>query len=91
MILNPGPFNESAYRSRQIQAGIALQHCALQSGFFEKSYKRIFEHEALSDPLRLARQNRIQQAKKNLGKAFVPYSGVKKPWENTHTQTHSLI
>ncbi|XP_035017576.2 UPF0602 protein C4orf47 homolog [Hippoglossus stenolepis] len=72
------PFNESVYRSRQIQAGIAIQHCALQSGFFEKSYKRIFEREALSDPLRLARQNRIQQAKKNLGKAFVPYNGVKK-------------
>ncbi|XP_069388083.1 cilia-and flagella-associated protein 96 [Paralichthys olivaceus] len=73
------PFNESAYRSRQIQAGIAMQHCALQNGFFEKSYKRIFEREALSDPLRLARQNRIQQAKKNLGKAFIPCNGVKKP------------
>ncbi|XP_062249428.1 cilia-and flagella-associated protein 96 isoform X2 [Platichthys flesus] len=72
------PFNESAYRSRQIQAGIA----GLQSVFFEKSYKRIFEREALSDPLRLARQNRIQQAKKNLGKAFVPYNGVKKPYPN---------
>ncbi|XP_038555465.1 UPF0602 protein C4orf47 homolog [Micropterus salmoides] len=73
------PFNESAYRSRQMQAGFAKQRCALQSGFFDKSFKRIFEREALSDPTRLARQNRIQQAKKNLGKAFLPCNGVKKP------------
>ncbi|KAM9356787.1 cilia-and flagella-associated protein 96 [Symphorus nematophorus] len=73
------PFNESAYRSRQMQAGIAKQQCALQSGFFDKSFKRIFEREALSDPVRQARQNRIQQAKKNLGKAFMPSNGVQKP------------
>ncbi|XP_051277241.1 UPF0602 protein C4orf47 homolog isoform X1 [Dicentrarchus labrax] len=77
-LTNP-PFNESAYRSRQMQAGIAKQRCALQSGFFDKSFNRIFEREALSDPLRLARQNRIQQSKKNLGKAFMPCHGVKKP------------
>ncbi|KAM7388903.1 hypothetical protein PAMP_022907 [Pampus punctatissimus] len=71
-------FNESAYRSRQIQAGVAKQRCALQSGFFDKTFKRIYEQEALSDPVRLARQNRIQQAKKNLGKAFLPCNGIKK-------------
>ncbi|KAM9376174.1 cilia-and flagella-associated protein 96 [Pholidichthys leucotaenia] len=71
------PFNRSAYRSRQMQAGVAKQRCALQSGFFDKSFNRIFEREALSDPLKLARQNRIQQAKKNLGKAFLPCNGVK--------------
>lgn len=76
---NQGPFNESAYRGRQMQAGMAKQKCALQSGLFETSFKRIFEHEALSDPLRLARQYRIQQSKKNLSKAFLPCNGVKKP------------
>ncbi|XP_074503933.1 cilia-and flagella-associated protein 96 isoform X1 [Sebastes fasciatus] len=73
------PFNESAYRSKQMQAGIAKQRCALQNGFFDKSFKRIFEREALSDPLKLARQNRIQQANKNLAKAFLPCNGVKRP------------
>ncbi|XP_047441410.1 UPF0602 protein C4orf47 homolog [Mugil cephalus] len=77
--LSSRPFNEAAYQSRQMQAGFAKQRCALQNGFFEKSFKRIFEHEALSDPLRQARQNHIQQAKKNLGKAFLPSNGVKKP------------
>lgn len=84
---NPGSFNESAYRGRQMLGGIAKQKCALQNGFFEKSFKRIFEREALSDPLRLARQYRIQQAKKNLSKAFLPCNGVKKPWEHTDTYT----
>lgn len=32
---NAGLFNESAYRGRQMQAGIAKQKCALQNGFFE--------------------------------------------------------
>ncbi|XP_071313948.1 LOW QUALITY PROTEIN: cilia-and flagella-associated protein 96 [Trachinotus anak] len=75
------PFNESFYRSQQRLRWtcMAQQRCALQSGFFNKSFKRIFECEALSDPLRLARQNHIQQAKKNLGKAFLPSNSVKKP------------
>ncbi|XP_018549878.1 UPF0602 protein C4orf47 homolog [Lates calcarifer] len=73
------PFNESAYRSRQMQVGFARQRCAQQSGFFDKSFKRIFEREALNDPLKLVRQNRIQQAKKNLSKAFLPCNGVKNP------------
>ncbi|XP_041653884.1 UPF0602 protein C4orf47 homolog isoform X1 [Cheilinus undulatus] len=77
--LSNGPFNDSAHHGRQMQAGFAKQRCALQSGFFEKSFNRIFEREALSDPLKLARQNRIQQAKKNLGKAFLPSSSIKKP------------
>ncbi|XP_037531034.1 UPF0602 protein C4orf47 homolog [Nematolebias whitei] len=76
---NSCPFNESAYQSRQMQAGVTKQLCALQSGFFDKSFKRIFEHEALNEPLRRARQNRIQQAKKNLSKAFLPCNGPKKP------------
>ncbi|XP_029959159.1 UPF0602 protein C4orf47 homolog [Salarias fasciatus] len=73
-----GPFHESAYRSRQMQAGVSRQRCALQSGFFDKSFKRIFEREALSDPLKQVRQTRLQQAKKNLGKAFLPCNGAKK-------------
>uniref|UniRef100_A0A3P9QFI1 Cilia-and flagella-associated protein 96 n=1 Tax=Poecilia reticulata TaxID=8081 RepID=A0A3P9QFI1_POERE len=62
-----------------MQVGVTKQPCALKSGFFDKSFKRIFEKEALSEPLRLARRNRMQQAKKNLGKAFLPCSGTKKP------------
>ncbi|TKS71990.1 UPF0602 protein C4orf47 -like protein [Collichthys lucidus] len=48
------PFNESAYRSRQMQAGIAKQRCALQNGFFDKTFNRIFERSyygTLSGPV----------------------------------------
>ncbi|XP_030001984.1 cilia-and flagella-associated protein 96 isoform X4 [Sphaeramia orbicularis] len=76
------PFNEAAYRNRQMQAGVAKQRCALQSGYFQKSFNRIFEHEALNEPLKLVRQNRLQQAKKNLGKAFLPSNGNKKLYPN---------
>lgn len=79
LFLQRGPFNESAYRGRQMQAGAARQKCALQSGFFDSTYRRIFEHEADSDPVRLERQYRIQQSKKNLSKAFLPCSGAKNP------------
>uniref|UniRef100_A0A8C6SSD5 Cilia-and flagella-associated protein 96 n=1 Tax=Neogobius melanostomus TaxID=47308 RepID=A0A8C6SSD5_9GOBI len=77
--IDVGPFNESAHRSRQMQAGRSTQRCALQSGFFEKTFNRIFEREALNDPIRLTRQYRNQQAKRILGKAFLPSNGVKKP------------
>uniref|UniRef100_A0AAV2MKD1 Cilia-and flagella-associated protein 96 n=1 Tax=Knipowitschia caucasica TaxID=637954 RepID=A0AAV2MKD1_KNICA len=73
------PFNEPAHRNRQMQAGFASQRCALQNGFFEKTYSRIFEREALNDPIKLARQYRNQQAKRILGKAFLPSNAIKKP------------
>ncbi|KAI4799952.1 hypothetical protein KUCAC02_016490, partial [Chaenocephalus aceratus] len=60
-------------------AGVSKQRCALQNGFFDQSFKRIFEREALSDPVRLARQNRNQQNNKNLGKAFLPCNRVTQP------------
>ncbi|KAI9525284.1 hypothetical protein NQZ68_009965 [Dissostichus eleginoides] len=68
------PFNES-HRSRQIQAGVSKQRCALQNGFFDQSFKRIFEREALSDPVRLAGSVSVQ---KTLPKAprglWVPFT-----------------
>ena len=62
-----------------MQAGVAKNRCALQSGFFDTSFRRVFEREALSEPLRLARRNRMEQNQKNLGKAFKPCSGTKNP------------
>lgn len=67
-----------------MQAGMAQKKCAQQNGFFEKSFNRIFEREALNDPLKLARQYRMQQAKKFLGKPFLPSNGVKTSWASPH-------
>lgn len=74
-----GPFNEAAYRGRQMQAGAAKHKCALQSGFFDATFRRVFEREEQSDPVRSERQHRRQQSKRNLGKAFLPCGGAKNP------------
>ncbi|XP_075869764.1 cilia-and flagella-associated protein 96-like [Nelusetta ayraudi] len=73
------PFNEAAYRGRQMQAGAAKHKCALQSGFFDATFRRVFEREEQSDPVRSERQHRRQQSKRNLGKAFLPCGGAKNP------------
>ncbi|XP_043924972.1 UPF0602 protein C4orf47 homolog isoform X2 [Protopterus annectens] len=52
---------------------------ALQTGYFEPQFSRIFEGESYSNPMQLRRQYRLQQAKKNIGKAFLPSNGEKKP------------
>lgn len=73
-----GPFNESAYKNKQMLSGGNKTKCALQTGYFDTQFKRIFEREALTDPIKIERQYRIQQTKKNLSKAFLPSNGEKK-------------
>lgn len=74
-----GPCNESAYKNKQMQTSVPKRKSGLQSGFFDTQFKRIFEREALSDPVKQNRQYRIQQSKKNIGKTFLPSNGEKKP------------
>lgn len=73
-----GPFNDSAYKNKQMLSGAAKSKSALQGGYFDTQFKRIFEREALTDPVKTERQYRIQQTKKNIGKAFLPSNGEKK-------------
>lgn len=74
-----GPFNDSAHKNKQMQTTVPKRKSGLQAGYFDTQFKRIFEREALSDPVKLNRQYRIQQSKKNIGKAFLPTNGEKKP------------
>nr|DBA29136.1 TPA: hypothetical protein GDO54_009393 [Pyxicephalus adspersus] len=79
--VNPGskPFNESASKNRQILPGGSKSMANTLGGYFDSQFKRTFEGEAYSDPLKQRRHYRMQQAKKNLGKAFLPSNGEKKP------------
>ncbi|XP_052006205.1 UPF0602 protein C4orf47 homolog [Xyrauchen texanus] len=70
-------FNESAHKNKQMLSGGPKTRCALQTGYFDAQFKRIFEREAFTDPVKIERQYRIQQAKRNLGKAFLPSNGEK--------------
>jgi len=50
-----------------------------KAGYFDSQFKRILEKEAYSDPVKLRRQERLNQSKRNLGKAFLPNNGGKLP------------
>ena len=74
----PGPFNVSAYKGRQMMVGSTKSKTAYQTGYFGKTFDRIMEGEAYSDPVKQRRQNKLTEAQKNLSKAFVPSSVSKK-------------
>lgn len=73
-----GPFNDAACKNKQMLVCGPKKKSALQAGYFDTQFKRIFENEALTDLIKIQRQYQIQQAKRNLAKAFLPGSGGKK-------------
>ncbi|XP_028658836.1 UPF0602 protein C4orf47 homolog [Erpetoichthys calabaricus] len=73
------PFNVSASKNKQMLSGSTKKKSALQVGYFDSQFTRIYEKEAYSDPLKLRRQQKLQESKKNIGKAFLPTNGEKTP------------
>uniref|UniRef100_A0A2K6K694 Cilia-and flagella-associated protein 96 n=1 Tax=Rhinopithecus bieti TaxID=61621 RepID=A0A2K6K694_RHIBE len=63
------PFNEAASKTMS----------ALQAGYFDPHFVRIFEGEGYMNLNQVRRQEMMEAARKNLGKAFFPSSGEKKP------------
>lgn len=74
-----GPFNEAASKNRQMLSEGSKTLSALQAGYFDPQFKRIFNGEAYSNPVQLRRRYRLAESKKNLGKAFLPSNGDKLP------------
>ncbi|XP_066303456.1 cilia-and flagella-associated protein 96-like isoform X2 [Branchiostoma lanceolatum] len=72
-------FNDAAGKGKQMLPGGSKTRTARQDGYFDKAFNRVMEAEAYSDPIKLRRQNRLKEAKKNLGKPFLPSNGDKKP------------
>lgn len=72
-------FNVAAHKGKQMLPGGTKVRSALQAGYFDQKFGRIMEGEAHSDPIKRRRQDRLKAAKLNVGKAFVPSSGEKKP------------
>ncbi|NXY83295.1 CD047 protein, partial [Alcedo cyanopectus] len=73
------PFNEAASKNKQMLSGGSKSLSALQAGYFDPKFARVFDGEAYSDPVWLRRRHRLAEAKKNLGKAFRPSNGFKLP------------
>uniref|UniRef100_A0A8B9QAA6 Cilia-and flagella-associated protein 96 n=1 Tax=Apteryx owenii TaxID=8824 RepID=A0A8B9QAA6_APTOW len=72
-------FNEAASKNRQMLPGGTKTLSALQAGYFEPQFVRIFDGEAYSNPVQLRRRYRLAESKKNLGRAFLPSNGDKLP------------
>ncbi|KAM4815350.1 cilia-and flagella-associated protein 96-like isoform 3-T4 [Thomomys bottae] len=72
-------FNEDATKNRQMLPGGSKLMSGLQAGYFDPQFTRIFEGEGYINMNQVRRQNMMEQAKKNITKAFIPSSGGKKP------------
>ncbi|XP_036022396.1 UPF0602 protein C4orf47 homolog isoform X2 [Onychomys torridus] len=73
------PFNEAASKKRQMLPGGSKQMSSLQAGYFDTQFARIFEGEGYVSLNQVRRRFMMAESKKNLGKAFIPSSGEKKP------------
>ncbi|XP_015341625.1 UPF0602 protein C4orf47 homolog isoform X1 [Marmota marmota marmota] len=73
------PFNEAASKNRQILPGGTKEMSNLQAGYFDPQFARIFEGEGYVNLNQVRRRHMMEEAKKNLAKAFLPSSGDKKP------------
>uniref|UniRef100_A0A8D0H713 Cilia-and flagella-associated protein 96 n=1 Tax=Sphenodon punctatus TaxID=8508 RepID=A0A8D0H713_SPHPU len=73
------PFNEAASKNKQMLLGGSKEKSALQAGYFEPQFVRLFEGEAYSNLIQLRRRYRLAESKKNLSKAFLPSNGEKMP------------
>ncbi|XP_004579063.2 UPF0602 protein C4orf47 homolog [Ochotona princeps] len=73
------PFNEAASKNRQILPGGSKGMSSLQAGYFDSQFGRIFEGEGYVNLNQVRRQHLMEEAKKNISKAFLPSSGDKKP------------
>ncbi|CAL1545850.1 unnamed protein product [Lymnaea stagnalis] len=72
-----GVFNESSVKGKQMLLGGLKEKSAKQDGYFADKFGRVFEGEGYSDPVKLRRQRRMEDKKKNLSKAFLPTNGYK--------------
>ncbi|XP_012880602.1 PREDICTED: UPF0602 protein C4orf47 homolog [Dipodomys ordii] len=72
-------FNEAATKNRQMLPGGSKAISALQAGYFDPQFSRIFEGEGYINMNQVRRRAMMEEAKKNITRAFIPSSGGKKP------------
>lgn len=73
------PFRESADKGKQMMIGGTKTKSAVQAGYFGKTFDRVMQGEAYTDIVKIRRKDRLDQSKKNLGKAWIPSSCTKEP------------
>ncbi|XP_016066816.1 PREDICTED: UPF0602 protein C4orf47 homolog [Miniopterus natalensis] len=73
------PFNEAASKNKQMLPGGSKEMSSVQAGYFDPHFVRIFEGEGYVNMNQVRRRYLMEEAKKNVGKAFLPSSGDRKP------------
>lgn len=59
--------------------GGSKEMSSVQAGYFDPHFVRIFEGEGYVNMNQVRRRYLMEEAKKNVGKAFLPSSGDRKP------------
>lgn len=73
------PFNDAASKNKQMLPGGSKEMSDLQAGYFDPHFVRIFEGEGYVSMNQVRRRQMMEEAKKNISKAFLPSNGEKKP------------
>ncbi|XP_072371995.1 cilia-and flagella-associated protein 96 [Scyliorhinus torazame] len=71
------PFNEGAYKGKQMLLEGSKTKSATQAGYFDNEFMRIFQKEAYTDQVKLRRQAKLSATKNNLNGVFFPSQGAK--------------
>jgi hypothetical protein len=71
--------NTAAEKGRQMMTSCTKARSGLQTGYFNEKFDRIMEGEAYTDIVKIRRKQRINEARRNLGKSWVPTSDTKRP------------
>lgn len=78
-IKNLVQFNTDATKGKQMYGPGTKVRAATKDGYFAK-FDRVFEAEGYTDPVHMRRVQKMKDAEKNVGKAWVPVNALKKPY-----------
>merc|ERR1711931_10091 len=74
------PFNQNAFKGKQMMTSRNIKQTALQTGYFESKFNRILTGEAYIEPTQVKKQRRIERSRKMIGrKIWFPSDGQKEP------------
>ena len=72
------PFNQNAFKGKQMMTSRNIKQTALQTGYFESKFNRILTGEAYIEPTQVKKQRRIERSRKMIGrKIWFPSDGQK--------------
>jgi len=71
------PINVNAGKGKQFANPFPKERAANQDGYFEDTFKRIYEKEAYSDIIRMRRLHRLKERQRSIAGHFIPTTAEK--------------